>query len=244
MNTFRFGIVAAIILAGVQHGQGAATLHIGFGAGTACAQGCGGDPNLSGSASSSVDIFQNSGGAATITNPMLILAVPNGNTVPSIASETDYNPYTGAATGGTVGSASLLSTTAPFTSSSTGDVYSALGLVQQGTGTNSDSYVNLQAAETANGITATSFTLYEIGITSNLGAKGLANVTFGSSLPVGTFAFGYGVSDQTYSTPFTEAGLITRGKTPPSVPEPTSMLMLGGGLSVIGLLMRKRYCNN
>src|SRR5689334_4010616 len=103
MNTFRFGMVAAIILAGVQHGQGAATLHIGFGAGTACAQGCGGDPNLSGSASTSVDIFQNSGGAATITNPMLILAVPNGNTVPSIASETDYNPYTGTASGGTAG---------------------------------------------------------------------------------------------------------------------------------------------
>jgi hypothetical protein len=38
------------------------TLHIGPGAGTACATGCAGDPNLLGTGDV-LDIFQNSGGA-------------------------------------------------------------------------------------------------------------------------------------------------------------------------------------
>src|ERR1700688_970602 len=57
-----------------------ATLHIGAGAGTPCAMGCAGDPNLIGSGNT-VDVFQNSGGADTLSSPLLlILAVPNDTT--------------------------------------------------------------------------------------------------------------------------------------------------------------------
>ena len=57
------------------------TLHIGPGAGTACATGCAGDPNLLGTGDV-LDIFQNSGGAnATVIQAQtLILGIANDTT--------------------------------------------------------------------------------------------------------------------------------------------------------------------
>ena len=56
-----------------------ATLHIGTGYGTACAMGCGGDPNIV--PTNKLDIYQNSGGAGGLNNPvLLILAVANDTT--------------------------------------------------------------------------------------------------------------------------------------------------------------------
>src|SRR5215472_9300651 len=60
------------------------TLHIGAGAGTVCATGCGGHPNLIGTGSG-VDIYQNSSGAPNLSQPLLlILGVPNHAPSPSI----------------------------------------------------------------------------------------------------------------------------------------------------------------
>ena len=60
------------------------TLHMGGGAGSPCATGCGGHPNLLNGATR-VDIYQNSGGATLSNQPvLLIFGVPSqfGNLFP------------------------------------------------------------------------------------------------------------------------------------------------------------------
>ncbi len=85
-----------------------ATLQIGTGAGTSCAapgaSGCSADPVLIGSGST-FDIYQNSGGAASLNNPvLLILGIPEhqtqGNLFTSnpITQDQFINPYPGGTT--------------------------------------------------------------------------------------------------------------------------------------------------
>src|SRR5262245_1178426 len=80
-----------------------ATLHIGPGAGTACATGCGGDPNLVGSGNN-IDIYQQAGGATdTVNSPiLLILGVANNTTnlfaTDPITGVSFINPYPGGST--------------------------------------------------------------------------------------------------------------------------------------------------
>jgi hypothetical protein len=61
------------------------TLHVGTGQGTSCAQGCAGDPNLLGGAST-FDLYQTSGGGGSLLNQpvLLILAQPHGTTAGSV----------------------------------------------------------------------------------------------------------------------------------------------------------------
>ena len=76
------------------------TLHIGAGAGTACAMGCAGDPNAIGNGNT-IDIFQTSGGSKdTLGQPqLLILGIPNDTTnlfaSDPISGVTYINPYPG-----------------------------------------------------------------------------------------------------------------------------------------------------
>jgi len=203
------------------------TLHIGPGAGTACATGCAGEPNLIGSGNI-VDIFQTSGGAnATLTPPqLLILGVPNDTTnlfaSDPITGVTYTNPYPGGTS--TAGSSPSITFEGAMTSGQ--EVYSFLGL----SGNASNSFTNWSAADaTINGITATGFGIYELSLTgANLGPKGLINILFASgSLPLGTFAVGYGMNSdgKPFDTPFTEAGLTSSN----AVPEPCTLLLLGTG---------------
>jgi hypothetical protein len=211
------------------------TLHIGPGAGTTCATGCAGDPNLLGTGDV-LDIFQNSGGAnaTVVQSQTLILGIPNDTTnlfaTNPVAGVTYINSYPGGtSTAGSSTSPTFIGALAAGT-----DVYTFLGL----SGNNSNSFTNWAAAEASvNGITATNFGIYELSLSgSDLGPKGLINVLFNSgALPLGTFAVGWGTNadGSTFDTPFTEAGLTSSPPSSPpptTVPEPSTLLLLGTGV--------------
>jgi PEP-CTERM motif len=237
-----------------QGGVDPATLHTGSGAGTACATGCGGDPNVF--FGNTFDIYQNaSGGPANLSQPLLlILGIPNvtgNNAAYTPSSVTFYNPYTGYPSGATPGSAAaatggefgLLNSPVSgdyfgnFTAAAK-DVYSFLGLGGSGVD-KSNNWVNWTGAESSIlGITATGFGIYVFDLTgAALGAGGLADIM--AAIPTGTFVIGYGQnSDGTpYVNPFTEAGL-DGGMT--VTPEPGSMALLGTGLLALGGALRRR----
>src|SRR5438132_13148223 len=143
--------VAAISLFAPVFAKADSTLHIGPGAGTPCATGCAGEPNLIGSGDI-IDIFQTSGGAnATVNQPqLLILGIPNDTTnlfaSDPITGVTYTNPYPGGTS--TAGSSPSITFEGAMTSGQ--EVYSFLGL----SGNASNSFTNWSAADaTINGIT-------------------------------------------------------------------------------------------
>jgi hypothetical protein len=92
--------IVILLLAG--SASGASTLHIGFGAGTACATGCGGHPNTNGYVlSADFNIFQN--GSQNAQQPILLIFGVAGYQDPitdpgrfnhdTITNITTYNPY-------------------------------------------------------------------------------------------------------------------------------------------------------
>src|SRR5258706_6519950 len=89
--------ILLLCFAGLSTAAGQSSLHIGPGAGTTCATGCAGDPNLL-SGALNVDIYQTSGGAPTLAQPvLLILGLPSQSDpfIPSmpITAVTSINPY-------------------------------------------------------------------------------------------------------------------------------------------------------
>src|SRR5205807_2726586 len=146
-----------------------ATLHTGPGAGTACATGCAGDPNLI--SGNTVDLYQESNGAGTLNVPfLLILGVPNATNPNlfsnnSITGVSSVNAYPGGTNG--TGSATYLGYQGNMTS---GDVYHQSFFSPPGSGIDaSNSFTNWSAADKAKlGITASGFGIYVFQVTATL----------------------------------------------------------------------------
>ena len=217
-----------------------ATLHIGPGAGTACATGCGGDPNDI--TATKLDIYQNSGGADDLLNPtLLIVGIPDYNgAAPTISGVTEYDPYPGTLVGAATfsGGADAYGLSTPtffgeWPSDSDDDVYAFLGLNANNSNNTSNWFSGTNAG-------ADFFGIYVYSINGTLGDNGLFDITWaGSGLANGSIAIAYGCSEvttvatrklaagvcngegNTYSTPFTESGRVTETTETTDVTETT-----------------------
>ena len=229
-----------------------ATLHIGPGAGTTCAEG--GCPlynnEVNAITSGTLDIFQQSNGGGTLlTDPLLlILAVPNApanlDMSGAVTGASLIAPYPGGAAA-TVsvqfGTTSYnINDPSGFAGTMTsGDVYGFLG-GDATAGDNSNNFNNLSTWDSqVLGITATGFGIYVYELqTSGFDANDLLNVSL-SGVPLGTFAVAFGEdgNGKVFDNPFTEAGLETISPPPhpkQSIPEPSTLALFGGLLLALG----------
>jgi len=208
-----------LCFAGLSTGWAQSTLHIGPGSGTKCATGCSGDPNLLAGARN-VDIYQTSNGAATLSQPvLLILGVPSQYDhlmpVMPIQAVKSINKYpngttvtgtAGFAAGGTYGLISPVSDGYFGVMPAGMEVYNFLGL----SGTNkSNSFTNWAAEDQEYvDVTVMGFSIHVFAINADLGPNGLINVSLVKNVPKGTYVVAYSqVNGKSYSVPFTESGL-------------------------------------
>jgi hypothetical protein len=218
--TKQIGIaIVVLFLAGFSTAWAQSTLHIGPGAGTKCAVGCAGDPNLLAGARK-IDIYQTSSGAPTLEQPVLIIfGVPTEfdalmPTMPILAVQA-INPYPGGtvsggtaafAAGGTYGLIDPISDGYFGTMLPGQEIYSFLGLPGAN---NSNSFTNWFDDDNEYlGLQPISFSIHAYALNADLGPEGLINLLLAKNVPKGTYIVAYGQANgQAYSVPFTEAGL-------------------------------------
>jgi len=239
-----------------------ADLHVGPGAGTTCATGCGADPNTI--SATAFDIYYNpntNSSQLPIGDPFyLVIATPvyagstNSPTVGSTA--TMYTPYPGTTTstvsvGGAVSQGEMTS----------GDLYGFIGLGPFAN--NSFQFGNMLACDIGTtggsgcpnaslggsgaplfGDTITGYDVFTFSIgTTTFAPNDLLDFT--GNLPVGSYVAAIGVdysagpNGEAWAVPFTESGIVTTT----NVPEPSSLLMLGAGLLALGALASRRVLN-
>jgi hypothetical protein len=238
-----------------------ADLHVGPGAGTSCATGCGADPNTI--SATNFDIYYNpntNSSQAPIGDPFyLIIATPiytgstNSPTVGGTA--TMYAPYPG----GTTSTVSV-GGQHDWGTMSSGDLYGFIGLgpfannsFQFGnmvacdigtTGGNGCVNISLQnggAPLFGDSITGYDVTTWLIG-TTTFAPNDLLDFT--GSLPIGSYVAAIGVNPtagsqgtpEAWAVPFTESGIVTTT----NVPEPSSFMLLGAGLLALAALSGRR----
>lgn len=234
-----------------------ADLHVGPGAGTACATGCGADPNVI--SSGSFDIYYNpntNSSQSAIGNPFyLVIAVPDYVGSSDIVSlgptATMYTPYPGT----TTSTVTLGTATERAGTLTSGDIYSYIGLGSSVT--NSFNFANMQACDEGlsggngcpnsslhgsgaplAGDTITGYQIWTVLINTNdFAPQDLLNFT-GSNIPVGSFVAAIGVQGtEGWAVPFTESGIV--GNTV-SAPEPSSLWLMLAGLITVAFFYRRR----
>ena len=242
--------LAVLFAAAAPSAWAGATLHIGSGFGSACETGgCpvfGGEVNPIGV---SLDIFQQSGGAPDLIDPvLLILGVPNDSVSSPLlnasavisASIVDGATHTSTPITFDFGTSAFGLSAGGFHGVMTsGEVYGFLGIGSQAN--NSNSFNNWHDWDLAvDGINASNFGIYVFAFhpmtgTGAFGAHDFLDIDT-QGVPIGTFAVGYGQDsrDRMYSTPFTEAGLVTK------VLEPNSLALVGLGLMALAFVGRRK----
>jgi hypothetical protein len=232
-------------------------LHVGPGAGTTCATGCGGDPNTIGS--TGFDVYYNSQGNGNlpIGNPFyLVVATPvytGSNNSPAVGGTATFiSPYPGGATSSITVTNPLTGTEMTAANSGTvPSIYDAVGITMN---TNqSFRFVNMLQCDNGIagcpnssllgsgaplfGVNITGFdiTYWSIG-TTNFNPGDLLDFT--GNLPIGSYVAAVGANGtKAWDVPFTESGLVT---TTTNVPEPGSFTLLGAGLIALAALSGRR----
>ncbi len=183
------------------------------------------------------------GGNYQLLDPvLLILAIPGTSlTAPtlSVSATSGFVQQTmqlggASAYGGTWNAATGYA--GNFNSSSKGSAYNVANLAG---GSPSQNYTNWNAAT---GLTSWNLFVYQLTFNPNMTPNAPTDwVEFATStMPTGTFVIGYGQqllkkgATNVYSTPYTFAGNVQ------SVPEPTTLSLLGAGMFVAGLVARRR----
>lgn len=212
--------------------------------------------------SGKLDIYQNAGGAAATNDPLLILAIPYTSSTSTLLGSNALSGatlYPSATTGsGTAVGITYGPTGFDNLSQSTYTTYGgnqSIGYVGQWNANDSTlstsiySFLNLSknydsSPKLGSFLSADATLLKKLGTpagynvyvdafnTSGFKGNSALNVTFGSKLPVGSFAVAYAhTSSLVYDTAFTQAGI--------DLPEPGSLSLLGVGVAGLAAAYRR-----
>jgi PEP-CTERM motif-containing protein len=238
-----------------------ADLHVGPGAGTLCATGCGADPNTI--SATGFDIYYNpntNSSQLPIGDPFyLLIATPvytgstNSPTVGGTA--TMYATYPGGtqttvSVGGAVSKGEMTS----------GDLYAFIGLgpfannsfqfgnmvaCDIGTTSGQNACPNASLGGSKAPLFGDNITGYDV-FTFSIGTNTFAPndlLDFTGNLPIGSYVAAIGVDytalggkGEAWAVPFTESGIVTST----NVPEPSSFMLLGAGLLALAAFSGRR----